>query len=302
MLHEVVEDPGRRVAGRHEVVEPEHDADGQRLGVRVEERPAADAAGAVADQRVGGALVAGEAEPVLDDGARQPDDRLDADREVVERLLVPQAGLAGEERVDPVRRHDHAGAQLVLAGADADDALATGPGAGLGEQLVDPDAGHDVGPGLLGALGEPRVELRAEHGDGVHGLGQPLRRVVERHRGVRGEERRDVPGDPALHGRLVGEPGEHLVEDAPVEHAAGQVLGPGGLAALDERDGQPLGRQLVRGDGAGRAGPHHHDVEVGLVGHGAQASSAAAARAGRRRGRRRRRGRTGRTPGRPGRS
>ena len=104
-----------------EVVEAQHDADRDRLQVGVHEAAAADALGAVADDRARRALVAGQVEAVLDGLAGQRDDGLDADREVVQRLLLAQPDLLGDERVDPVGRDDDVRAQLVVAGLDADD-------------------------------------------------------------------------------------------------------------------------------------------------------------------------------------
>jgi hypothetical protein len=261
---EALEHVGRRQALRHEVVEPQHDAHGQRGAVRVDDAAAPDALGAVADVRDRGALVAGHPEAVLDHGLRQGQHGLDADREVVGRRGRAQAGLARQERVHPVRRDDDAGAQLVLARLHPDHAPARAGPVVLGEHPVHADAGHEVRAGLLGLGREPRVEPRPQHRDGVHRVGEAVGRDVQPDRRVRREEHDLVAGDAPLVGGVVEVVRDHLLQHARVQHAAGQVLGPGRLAALDHRHGAALPGEQRRGDAPGRTGPDDDDVEVRL--------------------------------------
>ena len=58
----------------------------------------------------------------------------------------------------------------------------------LGEDLVHPDAGHDHGAGLLALLGQPRVQLGAQHRDRVDRVGQPGVLVVDGDRAAGVEE------------------------------------------------------------------------------------------------------------------
>ena len=207
MLEEVVEDVGDDLLLRGEVIEAHHDADRQRVDVGVEEAAAAHALGAVADHGERRALVAGQVEPSLDRLPGQGYHRLNADGEVVQRLLPAEPRLLGDEGVHAVGGDDHDGPQLVVTGLNADDALATG--SVLGEHPVHADAGHDQGAGLLALGGQPWVQLGPQHGDRVDRLGQPGVLVIDGDRAVGVEEVDVIAGDPPLDRRL----GEEIRED-----------------------------------------------------------------------------------------
>jgi hypothetical protein len=71
VLQEMVEDVGDHLLLGGEVVQADHDADGQRVQVGVQEAAAAHALGAVADHGDGRALVTGPVDPLLYRLARQ---------------------------------------------------------------------------------------------------------------------------------------------------------------------------------------------------------------------------------------
>jgi len=134
----------------------------------------------------------------------------------------------------------------------------------LGENPVDAHPGHDEDPGFLALLGQPGVELGAQHGHGIDRVGKPGVLVVDPDRTPGVEEVDVVAGDPTLDGSLVEEVREDLLHPAAVQHAAGEVLRARSLAPLDQDDGASLLGELIGGDAAGDAGPDHDDVEVVL--------------------------------------
>ena len=232
------------------------DADGHRFAVRVQKAAAAEPAGAVTDHRVRDALIAGEVEPLLDHLPGQRDHRLDAERQVVRRFLAPDAGVAAEEAVDPVGGDDDVRAELVLAGADADDALA------FGEERLDEHAGHDRGAGLFALFSEPCVEPSPQHGDRVRRIREALVPVVDGHLGLGVEEAQAVACDDPFNRRLADEVRPDLLHYAAVEDAAGQVLGARLRSPLDDENLVPRPRQLIGRHAAGDPGPNDDHVEI----------------------------------------
>jgi len=240
----------------HEVVEPQHDPETDRVDVGVEECAAPDRLGGVAHDGVGDALVIRAVETLLDLLLAEGDDGLDAYRQVVGRRLRSQPGIAGDEGVDSVRGDDDPRSQAVLTSLDADELVA------LLDQGVDPDARHQEDPRLLALLGEPGVELRAQHGHRVHGLGQARILVVDAD-GRGGIQELDVvPGDLPFDRRLGQQLGKDLQHRPAVQDAAGQVLGARGLATLDQDHGVAGLRQSVGRHAPRDAGPDDDDVEV----------------------------------------
>ena len=257
-----------------QIVQARDDADGDGLPVRVHESAAGHALRAVSDHRVGRAFVPGEVEAAPDRLLVRADDGFDAHREVGHRLLRADAGAARDEGVDAVGGDDHSRTQLVLPRPDADEPAA------LADEAVDLDPRHNGGAGLLGLLGQPRVELGAQNRDRIDRFGQPRVPVVDVDEARRVEEAQAVAGDAPLHRRLLDEIREHLLHDTAVEHSAGKVLRAGFHSALDEQDFPPFLRQLVRTHRSGNATADHDDVEiVVLLGH--RAYFAASTMAGR---------------------
>src|SRR5262249_49130045 len=114
-------------------------------------------------------------------------------------VIADRAGSLGNERVAAVRADDDTGMLDGVAAADARDLAA------LEHELVDCEAGANLGAGVGCRLREERVEHDAARG-------VPLRDAVDRHRGAAQRERADVE-DEAARWRTVG--GEETVEEAP---------------------------------------------------------------------------------------
>ena len=179
MGQEMVEDVGGGFLLGDHVVEPQHDADRDRVDVGVHEAAAADALGAVADHGERRALVTGQVEPRLDGLPRQADHAFHAGRQVVQRLLSAAGPTSwAMKEFTPSAATTTADAQFVVAGLDADHPLAGG--SVLGQHPVDPHPGHDENPCLFALLGQPGIELGPQHGDRVDRVGQPGVLVVDR--------------------------------------------------------------------------------------------------------------------------
>lgn len=245
----------RRQPLGHQVVEPQHDADRDRLLVGVQEATTGHALGAVADHGIGRALVARAVETLLDRRGVKRDHRLHAHGQRLLGFLGTDAGLLGDERVHAIGSNHDAGAQFVLARTHADHLAA------LDHQLIDLDTGHHHDAGLLALLGQPCVELGAQHAHRVDRLGQALVPVVDVHRGGGVGEAHHIARDAPFHRGVVDEPGEHLLHHAAVEHATRQVLGTRLGGPLDEHHRMALLGQLVGGGATCHTATDHHDIK-----------------------------------------
>ena len=101
----VVEHLGGDQPGGFELVEPQHDADGDGVPVGVQEPPAASAQCAVPDDGVRDSVSLAAAEALLHPLSPQHDDRLHPDREVAKKALFDLLKSAQDSRSElPPRR------------------------------------------------------------------------------------------------------------------------------------------------------------------------------------------------------
>ena len=204
--------------------------------------------GALAHEELGGALAGVEVPAVLDHAGRQLDDLLVAERVVPGLRLGGQPGRAAEQPQHALGDDDDLSADLVAAGADADHAAV------LAQQLVDLHVGHDHRALLRDLLGEPLVELGAHDGVALRlARREPVGGDLDG--GVRavGHHRDQLARHRALVRRLVPQLRVEAADGLHVQAPAGDVLGAGVVAALEDHDLEAgLGQAVGRGE-AGEA-------------------------------------------------
>ncbi len=219
--------------------------------VGVEEAAAHHAPGALAHEELGGALAGVQVPAVLDDARRQLDDLLVAERVVPGLRLGRQPGRAAEQPQHALGDDDDARADLVAAGADADDAAV------LAQQLVDLHVGHDHGALLGDLLGEPLVEPGA-HARCSSAACSPAKRSEAISMVVWAPSAIIVTSSRATgrsYGRFVPELGVEAADGLHVQAPAGDVLGARVVAALEDHD-LDAGRRPGRRPPRGRRGRH----------------------------------------------
>ena len=152
----------------------------------------------LAHKELRGALAGVEVPAVLDDAGRQLDDFLEAERVVARCGLVAQARAAGEQPQHALRDDRDVGADLVVAGADADHPAV------VAQQLVGLHVGTTMAPFS--------ATLSASHWSSlarttVYDCGAAPAKPLggDLHGGVRsvGHHGDQLAGDRALEGRLL---------------------------------------------------------------------------------------------------
>ena len=230
------------VPPRAHVLHPHDHAQRDAVLVRVEEGAAHHAPGALAHEELRGALAGVEVPAVLDHAGRQLDDLLVAERVMPGLGLRRETGLGAEQPQHALRDDDDLRADLVLAGADADDAAV------LAQQLVDLHVGHDHGALLGDLVGQVLVELGAHHRVALRLLGrEPLRGDLDGRLAPAGHHRDQLAGDGPLERRFFPELRIEAPDRLHVQAPARDVLGAGVVPALEDHDlhaglGQAVGR------------------------------------------------------------
>ena len=168
----------------------------------------------------------------------------------------PQARLLGDEGKRPVAGDDHVGTQLVASGDHAGDFSV------FTDHVRNKGLWQQHGPALLDPLGEPAVEFRSEDTVTLGLFGTQLAAgVVEGDGAVPGHEGGPFADDGPLEGGLVPESREKVADGIQVETAAGDVLGAGVVASLEDDDLDAFAGQRICRRKAGQACPDDDDIE-----------------------------------------
>src|SRR5881409_2756363 len=208
--------------------------------VRVQESATAEAHRRLPGVHERGAFLLAEAESVLDRLRRQLYGLFDSDGDFSRLQIRFQTRLPYQRRPRAFREDDEVRCDVVTRR----DRNAPHPTA-FPPEVVHADSGDEHRPGVLGLLGQPRVELRAQRGEaGPATLGEL--RGIERDREGRvlGQESEILPDDEPLD-RAVLRPLRKEIDEGPrIDATPEHPLHPGSPAALNEK-----GREALAGEG-----------------------------------------------------
>src|SRR5438552_3931623 len=209
----------------------------QGVVVRVDEHETGHAHRRIAEALHRATLARLAVEPLLDEAWIELHDLLDRHRDFVGSQLPPQRRSvyhcpleqAGAES-DALAHDDDVGVDVVAASsANADHATV------FDDQTVDHRLRHHQRARLLGLLGKPCVETRAQHGVGVRMGAVADVLVVEADGGIRRHQPPSLLDDWPLQRSLLPVVAYDLFEVVVVQDAAHHVFRPGLRAALEER-------------------------------------------------------------------
>ncbi len=151
---------------------------------------------------------------------------------------------------------NYVGTQLVASGDHAGD-FSVFP-----DHVRNKGLGKQHRPALLDALGEPAVEFRTKDTVTLGLFGSQLAAgVVEGEGAVAGHEGGPFADDGPLEGGLLPESREEVADGIQVDAAAGDVLGAGIVAALEDDDLDALCGQRVCRRQPSQSRPRDDDVE-----------------------------------------
>ncbi|OPY92988.1 MAG: hypothetical protein A4E73_00557 [Syntrophaceae bacterium PtaU1.Bin231] len=240
-----------------DVLDGDDQAQAQALAVGVQEAAPEEALGDVPREEVRRPLAVAHAEAVVDPVAVELNHLLDADGVVLRASRAAQAGFLRDEGENPVAGDDRVRPQLFAPGDNAADPAV------ITHQVRHEGLGEYHAAALLDALGEPAVEFRSEDAVALGLFGpQFAAGVVEGEGAVAGHEGGPLADDGPLEGRLLPEAREEIADGVQIDAAAGDVLGAGVVAALQDDDLDPLAGQRPGRRKARQSRPHHDDVKL----------------------------------------
>ena len=231
-------------------------AQAHAVTVRVEEAAAEESFRHIPHEEVGRPFAVGDVEPIVDQVGVELDEFLDPDGIVMRPSGRPQARLFRDQRKHPVAGEDHVGTQFVAPCDDAGDFPV------FTDHVRNEGLGKQHGPALLDPLGEPTVEFRAKDTVALGLFGSQFAAgIVEGEGAVAGHEGGPFADDGPLEGSLLPESREQIADGIYVEAAAGDVLGAGIIAALEDDDLDALTGQRPRRRQPRKSRPDNDDIE-----------------------------------------